>query len=82
MCFPLLEDKQRVKFGGVISYTHFIPMFLIVFVSFFFYINECSNTLNVHLNDYVNHGMHMSEIGVKMKRKSLKIIKLRYIMQH
>ena len=37
MCvFPLPKDKQRIKFGGVISIfnTHFIPMFCLCFISF------------------------------------------------
>ena len=52
MYFTLLEDKQRVKFGGVISifYTHFIPMLCLVFFSFYD-VNKCSNALNVHLYD-------------------------------
>ena len=36
MCvFPLLKDKQRFKFGGVMSIlnTHFIPMFFLGFIS-------------------------------------------------
>ena len=34
--FPLLGDKERFKFGGVMSieYTQFIPMFLCYFCSF------------------------------------------------
>ena len=48
--FPLLEDKQRVKFGGVLSifYTHFIPVLCLLF-DHFYDINKFSNALNVHL---------------------------------
>ena len=47
--FPLLGDKQRFKFGGVMSikYTHFIPMFLCYFC-IFLVINKCSNVLNAY----------------------------------
>ena len=36
VCVSLLEDKQRVKFGGVMSifYTHLIPIFWLVFLKF------------------------------------------------
>ena len=34
--FPLFEDKQRFKFGGVMSvlYTYFISMFFLAFSGF------------------------------------------------
>ena len=48
--FPLLGDKQRFKFGGVMSilYTHFIFMFCLVFSSFMI---QISVLMNVHLHD-------------------------------
>ena len=44
--FPLLGNKQGMEFGGVMSvyYTHFIPIFSLVFVIFSL-INKCLDTL-------------------------------------
>ena len=53
VCFTLLEDKQRVNFWGVISifYTHFIPIFWLVF-HIFYDINKCFNTLFIPILNY------------------------------
>ena len=60
---PYSPQSHRVVMS--IFYTHFIPMFCIVFM-----INKCPNALNVHLYDW----MHMSGIEPKKEQNDEKAV--------